>query len=106
MGTLSNGKTQRRLHKFRFYYESDLFSHVFFKNQRKSNKNKKIAKLIAKKKKESIAKTNQKVYIKSNINNLLQKRMATQAAKKEAEKKAYLIKLNKIRAEKNQVEAK
>ena len=88
--TLSNGKTQRRLHKFRFYYESDLFSHVFFKNQRKSNKNKKIAKLIAKKKKESIAKTNQKVYIKSNINNnLLQKRMATQAAKKEAEKKAY-----------------
>merc|ERR1712157_117478 len=48
--TLSNGKTQRRLHKFRFYYESDLFSHVFFKNQRKSNKNKKIARLIAKKK--------------------------------------------------------
>ena len=48
--TLSNGKTQRRLHRFRFYYESDLFSHVFFKNQRKSNKNKKIARLIAKKK--------------------------------------------------------
>ncbi len=48
--TLSNGKTQRRLHKFRFYYESDLFSHVFFKNQRKSIKNRKIAKLVAEKK--------------------------------------------------------
>lgn len=49
--TLSNGKTQRRLHKFRFYYESDLFSHIFFKNQRKSNKNKKLARSVAKKKK-------------------------------------------------------
>merc|ERR1711904_237737 len=74
--TLSNGKTQRRLHKFRFYYESDLFSHVFFKNQRKSNKNKKISKLRAKKKKESMQKTNQKVYINNNkrlSKNLVQK---------------------------------
>merc|ERR1711972_701571 len=38
--TLSNGKTQKRLHKFRFYYNSDLFSHNFFKNQRKSKKKK------------------------------------------------------------------
>merc|ERR1712184_213122 len=29
--TLSNGKTQRNLHEFRFYYDSDLFSHVYFK---------------------------------------------------------------------------
>merc|ERR1712036_81169 len=43
--TLSNGKTQRNLYKFRFYYDSDLFSHVYFKNQRKSIKNKKIKKL-------------------------------------------------------------
>merc|ERR1712018_898006 len=48
--TLSNGKTQRNLHKFRFYYDSELFSHSFFKNQRKSFKNKKIARLKAKKK--------------------------------------------------------
>jgi len=50
--TLSNGKTQRNLHKFRFHYDSDLFSHVFFKNRRKSFKNKKIAQLKAKKKKK------------------------------------------------------
>merc|ERR1712110_1311220 len=50
--TLSNGKTQRNLHRFRFYYDSDLFSHSFFKNQRKSFKNKKIAKFKAQKKKK------------------------------------------------------
>merc|ERR1712061_403702 len=50
--TLSNGKTQRYLHKFRFYYDSHLYSHSFFKNQRKSFKNKKIAKLKAQKKKK------------------------------------------------------
>jgi len=38
--TLSNGRTQKNLHKFRFYYGSDLFSHNFFKNQRKSKKKK------------------------------------------------------------------
>merc|ERR1712018_476016 len=43
--TLSNGKTQRNLHKFRFYYDSELFSHSFFKNQRKSIKKSKINKL-------------------------------------------------------------
>jgi len=42
--TLSNGKTQKKLHKFRFYYDSDLFSHNFFKNQRKSKKKKKTYK--------------------------------------------------------------
>ena len=50
--TLSNGKTQRNLHKFRFYYNADLFNHSFFKNKRKSSKNKKIAKLKSKKKKK------------------------------------------------------
>merc|ERR1712025_260918 len=52
--TLSNGKTQRNLHKFRFYYNLELFSHGFFKNQRKSFKNKKISKLKAKKKKKEL----------------------------------------------------
>merc|ERR1739845_197637 len=52
--TLSNGKTQRNLHKFRFYYNSELFNHGFFKNQRKSFKNKKISKLKAKKKKKEL----------------------------------------------------
>merc|ERR1712151_1090276 len=50
--TLSNGKTQRNLHKFRFYYNAELFNHSFFKNKRKSSKNKKIAKLKSKKKKK------------------------------------------------------
>merc|ERR1712048_393053 len=71
MGTLSNGKTQRNLHKFRFYYNADLFNHSFFKNKRKSSKNKKIAKLKSKKKKK----------------------------KKKAAKLNYLKKLNKIKAE-------
>merc|ERR1712147_346301 len=39
--TLSNGKTQRNLHKFRFYYNSDSLSRVHFKKKRKSKKNKK-----------------------------------------------------------------
>merc|ERR1712024_129492 len=43
--TLSNGKTQRNLHKFRFYYNSDSLSRVHFKNKRKSIKNKKKKKL-------------------------------------------------------------
>merc|ERR1711862_854729 len=44
--TLSNGKTQRNLHRFRFYYNTDLFSHSFFKNKRKSSKNKKKKKKL------------------------------------------------------------
>merc|ERR1739848_945176 len=52
--TLSNGKTQRNLHKFRFSYNAELFSHSFFKNKRKSFKNKKIAKLKSEKKKKKI----------------------------------------------------
>ena len=43
--TLSNGKTQRKLYKFRSYYNSDLVSYVYFKNKRKSIKNKKKKKL-------------------------------------------------------------
>lgn len=39
--TLSNGKTQRNLHKSRFYYKSNLFNHVFFKTHQKNLKKKK-----------------------------------------------------------------
>lgn len=52
--TLSNGKTQKRLHKFRFYYNSDLFSHTYFKNQRKSKKKKKLIVIQNLKKKKQI----------------------------------------------------
>lgn len=105
--TLSNGKTQRRLHKFRFYYESDLFSHVFFKNQRKSNKNKKIAKLIAKKKenkKRNSQYSRPIIPVRSSGSFQLQ---TNQLSKKENEKKKYLKKLDKIKAErKKQIEAR
>jgi len=99
--TLSNGKTQRNLHKFRFHYDSDLFSHVFFKNRRKSFKNKKIAQLKAKKKKENTQNYHQEALKTPNIhkqNNFAQKKSVSEA-KKKADKKAYLIKLNKIKAE-------
>merc|ERR1712124_189650 len=43
--TLSNGKTQKKLNKFRFYYAPELFTHTFFKNQRKSKNSKKLARL-------------------------------------------------------------
>jgi len=52
--TLSNGKTQRNLYKFRSYYDPEFFNHGFFKNQRKSLKNKKISRLKAKKKKKEL----------------------------------------------------
>lgn len=39
--TLSNGKTQRNLYRFRFHYSSDLFNHAYFKNKRQHSKKKK-----------------------------------------------------------------
>lgn len=39
--TLSNSKTQKKLYKFRFYYDSEFFNHSFFQNKRKSPKKKK-----------------------------------------------------------------
>jgi len=104
--TLSNAKTQRRLHKFRFYYESDLFSHVFFKNQRKSNKNKRLARLIAKKK--SIKVTGQHKGLIGFTTHLAQQRKVQVAPKNlNINKTNYLKKLNKIKADrKKQVEAR
>merc|ERR1712227_1030639 len=65
--TLSNGKTQRNLHKFRFYYNADLFNHSFFKNKRKSSKNKKIAKLKSKKKKKFSYRSNYELIVPVGI---------------------------------------
>jgi len=108
--TLSNGKTQRNLHKFRYYYDSELFSHSFFKNQRKSFKNKKIARLKAKKKKqEEKAKRiqSQKILKKKYNNQQMNKYLLNEAKKKKADKAAYLLKLKKIKAERqDQVDAK
>jgi len=98
--TLSNGKTQRNLHKFRFYYNADLFSHSFFQNKRKSFKNKKIAKLKSKKKKEESKINFQK---KLQFNNMYKHvnvpKKFTSEAKKKSDKLNYLKKLNKIKAE-------
>merc|ERR1712224_882559 len=93
--TLSNGKTQRNLHRFRFYYDSELFNHGFFKNQRKSFKNKKISKLKAKKKKKELLKK-----VKRNPVNLATKRyIDNQNRKKKIAEANYQKKLNKIREE-------
>lgn len=104
--TLSNGKTQRNLHKFRFYYNTDLFSHSFFKNKRKSFKNKKIAKLKSKKKKKE-----SKIYSQNKLKFTRHANVSTNKftseAKKKADKLNYLKKLNKIKAErKKQVDVK
>ena len=104
--TLSNGKTQRNLHKFRFYYNTDLFSHSFFKNKRKSFKNKKIAKLKSKKKKKE-----SKIYLQNKLKFTRHANVSTNKftseAKKKADKLNYLKKLNKIKAErKKQVDVK
>lgn len=87
--TLSNGKTQRNLHKFRFHYDSDLFKHRFFANQRKSKKKKKLMKVFqAKTKKSYFQPSFKKVRVISQI----------KPKKKDANLK-YLEKLNKIKAE-------
>merc|ERR1712187_337873 len=108
--TLSNGKTQRYLHKFRFYYDSQLYSHSFFKNQRKSFKNKKIAKFKAQKKKkeEKVKQLKAEKALKKRYNNQqVYKHLVNEAQKKKKEKAAYLVKLNKIKAErKKQVDLK
>merc|ERR1712139_552792 len=83
--TLSNGKTQRYLHKFRFYYDSQLYSHSFFKNQRKSFKNKKIAKFKAQKKKkeEKVQQLKTEKALKRRYNNQqIYKHLVNEAQKK------------------------
>ena len=91
--TLSNGKTQKNLHKFRFYYDSDLFSHNFFKNQRKSKKTKKLVQIQSlKKKKENKYQPVQKKF----KNNQLK---AVSFSKKKKTEDEYHKKLNKIKEE-------
>merc|ERR1712147_129313 len=83
--TLSNGKTQRNLHKFRFYYNSELFGHSFFRNKRRSFKNKKIAKLKSKKKKKE-----NKIYFQKQlqVNNIRRYARSNNKLRSEAKKKA------------------
>merc|ERR1712224_903001 len=83
--TLSNGKTQRNLHKFRFYYNAELFNHSFFKNKRKSFKNKKIAKLKSKKKKKENKISFQK---QLQVNNIRRYTKSNNKLISEAKKKA------------------
>ena len=105
--TLSNGKTQKKLYKFRFHYASELFTHTFFKNQRKSKSSKKLARL-KKQKEEKLKKQEQQqayrnqIMINNSIRNNLKKK-----EKEKADNEAYLEKLAKIKAErKKQVESK
>merc|ERR1712004_463854 len=83
--TLSNGKTQRNLHKFRFYYNAELFSHSFFRNKRRSFKNKKIAKLKSKKKKKE-----NKIYFQKQlqVNNIRRYTRSNNKLRLEAKKKS------------------
>merc|ERR1712025_1548987 len=100
--TLSNGKTQRNLHRFRFYYDSDLFSHVYFKKQRQSAKNKKIKKLNVLNKNRS----NFRNFATIN-NTSINKTNLVKKTKKNENNTSYLKKLEKIRVERKlQIERK
>merc|ERR1712025_477368 len=54
---------QKKLDKFRFHYASELFTHAFFKNQRKSKNSKKISKNKKNKKKKKLKSKNSKKLI-------------------------------------------
>merc|ERR1711881_793930 len=82
--TLSNGKTQKRLSKFRFYYASELLTHTFFKNQRKSKNSKKLARLKQQKEEKLKKQEQQKVYReKIMFNNSIRKNGQNKEKKKE-----------------------
>ena len=97
--TLSNGKTQRNLYRFRFSYNSDSVSHVYFKNKRKSIKNKKKKKLSENKNPTIVNMNtfNVKKYntASSGISN--SKSLNLQTSKNN--KISYLKKLEKVKAE-------
>ena len=103
--TLSNGKTQRNLHRFRFHYDSDLFSHVYFKKQRQSSKNKKIKKL-------NVLNNNRNHFRNAEIKNSLTnntsiKHNLVKKTKKNENNISYLKKLEKIKVERKvQIERK
>jgi small subunit ribosomal protein S13 len=104
--TLSNGKIQRNLHRFRFYYDSDLFSHVYFKKERQSLKKKKIKKLSVLNKNRNNFRnygvSNPSITSSISKNNLVKK-----IKKNENNNTSYLKKLEKIKVErKSQIERK
>merc|ERR1712025_1055344 len=91
--TLSNGKTQKKLNKFRFYYASELFTHTFFKNQRKSKNSKKLARLKKQKEDKQKKQEQQKVYRNQiMVNNSIRKNIKNKEKEKE-DKAVYLKKL-------------
>jgi len=94
--TLSNGKTQRNLHKSRFYYKSTLFNHVHFKNQHKNLKKKKFKKINERKQNHLNSK------VQSNVRKDLflgSKGNVITSVKKQKKKDSYFKKLEKIKAE-------
>jgi small subunit ribosomal protein S13 len=95
--TLSNGKTQRHLHKFRFHYDFKSFSYNFFKNQRKSNKKKIIKSKILKKK--QVRRYEQKFYDKSSSNLKSTDSLKKIQLRKKKENLAYLKKLYKVKSD-------
>jgi len=97
--TLSNGKTQKKLHKFRFHYASELFTHTFFQNQRKSKNSKKLAR-IKKQKEEKVKKQEQQKAYRNQmiVNNSIRQNIKNKEQEKE-DNAAYLKKLEKIKAE-------
>jgi len=94
--TLSNGKTQRHLHKFRFHYDFKLFGHNFFKNQRKSKKKKIIKSKILKKKQ---ARYERKFYNKVSSNFKSTDSFKKIQLQKKKENLAYLKKLDKVKSD-------
>merc|ERR1712100_924868 len=89
-------KPKKKLHKFRFHYASELFTHAFFKNQRKSKNSKKLAKI----KKEKVKKQEQQKAYRNQmvVNNSIKQRLKNKEKAKE-DNVAYLKKLEKIKAE-------
>merc|ERR1711939_1277858 len=81
--------------RFRFYYDSDLFSHVYFKKQRQSSKNKKIKKL-------NVLNNNRNHFRNAEIKNL-----STNNTSINENNFSYLKKLEKIKVERKlQIERK
>merc|ERR1712032_1680229 len=94
--TLSNGKTQRHLHKFRFHYDFKLFGHNFFKNQRKSKK-KKLLNLQFLKKKQ--VRYNQQFDNKVSSNFKSTDNLKKIQLRKKKENLVYLNKLYKVKSD-------
>lgn len=102
--TLSNGKTQRNLYRFRFHYSSDLFNHAYFKNKRQHSKKKKIKKVI-KLNKQNTSKFYGTRTFQPKIN--IKKKKIVKQTNIDQNNISYLKKLEKIKVERKlQIERK